>query len=110
MSFLWCIAVRLALVILAATAPAALLRALAVPALAIAVGFVTIWTFGLRKTGLETGGKPIWWDSLRPVHALNIMAFAYFAWRGQRALATTALLVDVLLGIFAHAWLKPRRM
>jgi hypothetical protein len=106
MSFWWCVVVRLALVAMAATVPARVLRVMAVPAMVIAVGFVTIWTFGLRPTGVETGGKPIWWDGLRPVHALNFAAFAYFAWRGQRALATSALLLDVIIGVLAHQTMK----
>lgn len=101
--FLLCVAARLALVVLAATAPERVLRALAVPAMAIAVGFATIWVFGLRRTGIETGGQPIWWDHLRPIHALGYAAFAYSAWRGQRGLATGVLLADVMLGVGAWA-------
>lgn len=36
----------------------------------IGLGFLSIYWFGLRKTGIETQGEPIWWNSLRPIHGL----------------------------------------
>lgn len=36
----------------------------------ISISFFIIYIFGLRKTGLETQGKPIWWNNLRPLHGL----------------------------------------
>ena len=48
-----------------------------------ALGFLIIFIFGLRKTGIETQGNPIWWNNLRPVHALSLMIFAYLAITGK---------------------------
>lgn len=42
----------------------------------ISFAFITIYTFNLRKTGIETFNEPIWWNNLRPVHALLWFIFA----------------------------------
>lgn len=42
----------------------------------ISFAFITIYTFDLRKTGIETFNEPIWWNNLRPVHALLWFIFA----------------------------------
>ena len=94
-----CIGARGLLVYLAAVASDAWLRVMAVGAAAISAGFLIIYAGGWRKTGPETGGAPIWWDMLRPVHALLYGMFAYHAWNGNRALAWRILLVDVALGL-----------
>lgn len=96
-----CMGVRGLLVYLAATVPGVWLRRMAVPAAAIALGFIVIFLGGLRRTGLETGGAPIWWDALRPVHAALYAAFAYCAWTGRRGPAWKLLLADVLLGLLS---------
>lgn len=96
-----CMGVRGLLVYLAATVSDAWLRRMAVLAAAIALGFTVIFLGGLRPTGLETGGKPIWWNGLRPVHALLYAAFAYYAWAGRRGPAWRVLLADVLLGLLS---------
>lgn len=36
----------------------------------ISIGFLSIYLFGLRKTGAETQGQPIWWNRLRPLHSI----------------------------------------
>ena len=43
----------------------------------IALGFITIYVFGWRKTGLETMGAPIWWNDLRPLHGALYGIAAY---------------------------------
>lgn len=96
-----CMGVRGLLVYLAATLPDAWLRRMAVPAAAIALGFTVIFLGGLRRTGLETGGEPIWWDALRPVHALTYALFAYCAWTGRRGPAWKLLLADMVLGLLS---------
>jgi len=58
-----------------------------------------IWT-GARKTGLETGGEPIWWNQLRPLHAVNYAAFSLFAFAGNEK-AFLFLVYDVIIGLFA---------
>ena len=52
---------------------------MALAAIAIAVGFWTIYLTGARRTGPEVFGKPIWWNSLRPVHGTLYGAFAIMA-------------------------------
>lgn len=94
-----CVPVRLALTGLVATQPG-LLPFLAIPAALVALSFLLIFAFQLRRTGTETGGRLIWWDNLRPVHAVLYAAFAYFAWsRDPRA--WVPLLLDVGMGLFA---------
>jgi hypothetical protein len=99
-----CMGARFGLTYIAATRPEALpwLGALAVPP---ALGFAIIYWFGLRKTGGETFGKPIWWNAIRPVHAFLWAAFAVTALlRVERA--WMILLADTLLGL--AAWIAHR--
>ena len=103
-----CMGVRFGLTYVAATKPAALpwLGALAVPP---ALGIAAIYWFGLRKTGAETFGQPIWWNALRPAHAVLWAAFALAALLRVRE-AWTILLFDTLLGLgawIAHRCLAP---
>lgn len=94
-----CIGTRGLLVYLAATVSLAGLKVMAALAAVVAIGFTVIYLGKLRPTGAETGGQPIWWNSLRPVHAILYASFAYFAWTGQRRVAWILLLVDVLIGL-----------
>ena len=96
-----CIGTRALLVYLAATVPLAALKVMGVLGAVIAAGFTVIYAGKLRRTGVETGGQPIWWNSLRPVHALLYAAFAYFAWTGARRKAWVTLLIDVIIGLAA---------
>lgn len=100
---LGCIPARLAIVLVALAAPLTWLRWLAVPAALIAAGFWAIFLGGWRKTGVETGGQPIWWNALRPVHGSLWGAAAFFAWRRERSLAWRLLLADACLGILAFS-------
>ena len=82
-------------------------RLLALACAAIAVGFAVLYLFGLRPTGIEAGGR-IWWDSLRPLHALTFGAAAALLWVGSihnsvdlRPAAAVVLALDVALGIGA---------
>ena len=83
-------------------------RRLARSSAAIALGFATIYVFGLRKTGVETGGRPIWWNDLRPVHAALYAVAAVAAWNGRGDLAWKALAADVALGLWAYFVFKNR--
>lgn len=98
-----CVPVRLLLVFVVATGVLSTtwLKWMAVPAAMVAGGFAAIFAGGLRRTGLETGGAPIWWNSLRPVHALLWGGVAYCAWTGRRALAWRILLADVCIGLIS---------
>ena len=66
----------------------------------ISAGFFYIYFTGTRKTGLETGGKPIWWNHLRPLHGFLYGLFAYGAINGNRD-SWKVLLVDVIIGFTA---------
>lgn len=94
---LGCVPVRLALVYLVAAERVGL-KMMAFFGGCIALGFATIFAGGLRRTGLETGGAPIWWNWLRPVHALLWGLFAYFAWIGRSSVAWKLLFVDICVG------------
>jgi hypothetical protein len=65
-----------------------------------AVGFMYIYLTDSRKTGPEVFGEKIWWNDLRPVHALLYALFSYNAINGNRN-AYLFLLVDVLFGLSA---------
>lgn len=104
MSFLiLCIGIRSLFVYLAKTVDPEKVKWASVPALALSIGFLVIYTFGLRKTGIETGGEPIWWNHLRPVHALFYLLFAVLAWL-KNGYSYVPLLVDVIVGLgaFVH--------
>ena len=77
---------------------------MALGAAGISIGFFTIWAFGLRKTGAEVFGARIWWNDLRPVHALLYALFAAAAVTPKfAARAWEFLAADVLLGAVAFA-------
>lgn len=97
-----CIGSRLLLTYLAYSRPE-LLPYLGVLALAISVGFALIYINGWRKTGIETGGKPIWWNHLRPFHAFTYGLFALLAFQGVHEHAWKVLLLDTLIGFLAFA-------
>jgi hypothetical protein len=96
-----CMGTRIALVLIAAFGSRSTLRILSIAAGIISIGFLTLYLFKLRKTGIETGGKPIWWNDLRPVHAALYAAVAFFAWNGRGDIAWKILAVDVTIGFVA---------
>jgi len=59
-----------------------------------------IYLFQYRKSGWETFGEPIWWDSLRPVHASLYFLFFLLALRKSKY-SWLPLLLDVMLGSVA---------
>ena len=96
-----CMGARFLLVFLAKIASITFLKVMGVIALIISIGFISIYLFGLRKTGLETGGEIIWWNSLRPFHALTYAVFGYMALSGMQNHAWKVLLIDLLFGLIA---------
>jgi len=97
---LGCIPTRMLLSYLAYRCPDEYLPYLGYLALLPAIGFTIIYTLGLRRTGAEVFGKSIWWDRLRPVHALLYFSFAYMAIK-RLPRAWMLLLIDALLGLFS---------
>lgn len=63
-------------------------------------GFMYIYLTGSRKTGPETQGAPIWWNHLRPTHALFYLAAAIMALR-QNERAYIPILIDTVFGLGA---------
>jgi hypothetical protein len=67
--------------------------------LAISIGFLYLFFTGNRKTGIETGGKPIWWMNFRIFHGLMYLAAAFFAFQKDGNSAFQIVLVDTLVGL-----------
>jgi len=95
---LLCIPTRTAFVLVSKTINKKYLPYLGYLALLPAVGFAYIFIFGKRKTGGETFGQKIWWNSLRPVHSMLYFTFAYLAIT-KSSLAYAPLLIDVVIGL-----------
>jgi hypothetical protein len=70
-------------------------------ALCVSIGFTVIYLKGWRKTGIETGGQPIWWNDLRPFHAFMYGLFALLALSGVKEHAWKILLLDTIIGFLA---------
>lgn len=95
-----CIGARLFLVYLAKTLDPEKLKYLGYITLLPAIGFTYIYLTNSRKTGPEVFGEEIWWNNLRPVHALLYFLFAYCAINNVEG-AWKILLVDVVIGLVA---------
>ena len=67
----------------------------------IGLSFAVIWAMGWRKTGVETGGQPIWWNHLRPVHALLYLTASILLWYGYTKWAAGVLFLDMLIGLIS---------
>lgn len=70
----------------------------------MATGFTIIYFFGLRKTGLETQGAPIWWNDLRPIHAILYGLAAWSLYEDQNVMAWKLLLGDTAIGLVAFLY------
>ena len=93
-----CVGARSLFVLIAKSINTKYLKYLGYLALLPAMGFIYIFLTGSRQTGAETFGEKIWWNNLRPIHALLYILFAYNAIRGNRK-AWLYLLADVLIGL-----------
>ena len=80
-------------------APLYHIRVLSIILLAISIGFFTIFFGGLRKTGVETLGKPIWWNALRPVHGTLYLISALLSWNARYTYTSIVLGIDVFIGL-----------
>ena len=65
-----------------------------------AIGFASIYLLGLRRTGGEVFGDKIWWNSLRPVHALMYFGAAASVYFREKN-AYLLILLDTLVGLVA---------
>jgi hypothetical protein len=99
---LGCIGMRSLFAYAAFAIPAAYLPYLGLLALLPVIGWTYILVTGARKTGMEVDGERIWWNGLRPLHAVNYAAFAAAALLKNRD-AYLFLVWDVILGL--GAWI-----
>ena len=95
-----CLVVRVLLVLLAKNVSPTYLRLLGFLSLIPAIGFLIIYFGDLRKTGREVMGNVIWWNELRPVHAIMYILFAIYA-ISKKDYAWKVLLLDVCIGLIA---------
>jgi hypothetical protein len=93
-----CIGTRLLFVYIAKTINIRLLRYMGYITLLPAIGFMYIFITGARKTGPEVLGDKIWWNDLRPIHALLYFIFSYNAINGN-PYSWIYLFIDVMLGL-----------
>ena len=93
-----CIGTRLLFVYIAKHISLKYLPYLGFLALLPAIGFMYIYIFGARKTGAEVFGEKIWWNDLRPIHALFYTMFAIMAIL-RKPNAWIWLLIDVSFGL-----------
>jgi hypothetical protein len=108
-----CIGVRLGLAVLAyhyLQTNNANLQYLIALTLAIAASWIILYTCKMRQTGFEASAEDdeqgqIWWDHLRPIHALLYVAFAVLACNGVKW-AWVLLLLDALFGL--ERWVHQR--
>lgn len=98
-----CVIVRLLLVYFITQLSTRHLQWTGIVALVVAASWVYIYLTNSRKTGPEVFGESIWWNHLRPVHALLYLLFAIFALRKDRN-AWKFLVVDVSLGLTAFLY------
>ena len=93
-----CIGSRTLLAILAKNTSVNYLPILGYIAMLPAIGFMYIYVTGSRKTGVEVGGEKIWWNDLRPFHAVLYFLFAYNAIY-KHADSWKYLAADVVFGL-----------
>lgn len=93
-----CIGIRTLFVLVARYINIKYLPLLGYIALLPAIGFIYLFATGSRKTGLEVFGDKIWWDKLRPFHAILYLLFAYNAINSNPN-SWIYLAADVILGL-----------
>jgi hypothetical protein len=96
-----CLGTRSLFAYLAKQASVQQLKWLGYLAMLPAIGFIYIFLTGSRQTGLEVGGGRIWWNNLRPLHAIMYLVFAYLAITGATQYAWKVLTADVVIGLVA---------
>jgi hypothetical protein len=95
-----CIIVRSLIAYLAYSIDSNWLPLMGLIALIPVIGWLYIYFVSPRNTGPEVFGGTIWWNKLRPLHAMFWLAFAisaFYKWRK----AYLFLVFDVFLGLLA---------
>ena len=93
-----CIGVRTLITYLAYIATTPYLRYMGYIAILPVLGNLYLFVKNTRKT--TTLGHPLWWNPIRPIHALLYGLFAYNAIQGNHR-AWIYLLLDVMIGLLA---------
>ena len=97
---LGCVMLRLGFVYVAKNISVDYLPFLGYLALLPVIGWLYIYFIQPRDTGPEVFGGKIWWNELRPVHAMLYTLFAIWAIQ-KKSYSYVPLLVDVLFGLTA---------
>ena len=74
------------------------LRKLSVIGLIMFMAWMIIYLTDSRKTGGEVFGDKIWWNNLRPVHAILYGLFGYLAYNKSKD-SYKLLMADVIIGL-----------
>ena len=93
-----CMTIRIIFVILAKKINNKYLPYLGYLSLLPMIGFIYIYLTNSRKTGREVFGDKIYWNDLRPIHAILYGAFAYNSIKKNKN-AWVYLLIDVIIGL-----------
>ena len=96
-----CILVRISFVLIAKNIDKDKLPILGTLAILPAVGFLFIFIGGYRKQA--TFGQKVWWNDLRPVHALLYFTFVYLAFH-KNEYSYIPLFLDVLIGFISFVF------
>ena len=96
-----CIPARLFLAYIAKKGNSYMRQSLGVLTFMIASGFLIIYFWNLRQTGVETGGEKIWWNYLRPFHAFMYYYFTYSILFGDKENAWKILIMDTAVGLLS---------
>jgi hypothetical protein len=71
----------------------------------IGISFMMIYAMDLRKTGIETQGGKIWWNSIRPIHSVIYIMFSIGLLYDIKDIYIL-LVLDLVLGIYAELFYK----
>lgn len=104
-----CIPTRILFAYIAKIASNQVLNVMGILGFIIAIGFTVIYIGGFRKVGAETGGEKIWWNNLRPIHAIFYYLFAFMVFFGNKRSAWIPLALDVALGLVSFLTFHIRR-
>ena len=98
-----CIGLRTLLVKFVKDIDAKWLPYLGAISICISIGFIYVYISGSRTTGSEVFGDKIWWNSLRPFHAMMYLLFGINA-IAMHNNAWWFLAVDVCVGLIAFLY------
>lgn len=99
-----CIPIRILLSYLAYNLPYKYLFIFGYILLIPAFGFIYIYLTNSRKIGKETFGSPIWWNTLRPIHAILYLLAGYYSINNMNIKASIMLSIDVLIGLISFLY------